>query len=176
MLHGETNRLQAICQGAAGEREERTAFAYVWCMLERLLLVTVIGATCVPATACDTSEAASSLPAPARRDAGLADAGPSADAHISDAGVDAGMPDAAVRRRRPPLDAGVDAGISDAGVSDAAVIDAPIADAGLTDAATIDAPPLSDAAAADAPPADGGHDYLRDSGEAPGLYDARILM
>jgi len=90
-------------------------------MFERLLLVTVIGATCVPVAACDTSEAAPSLPAPAPRDAGLADAGPSADAPIADAGTDAGV---------------------DAGVSDARVIDAPIADAGAGDAATIDAPPV----------------------------------
>lgn len=152
-------------------------------MLERLLLATVIAATSLPAAACDPSEAAPLLPTPARRDGGPGlipdagvpvDAGATADARA----IDAGLPDAGVRRRRPAPRVLIDAGVSDAGVpSDAAVADAPPADAGVLDGPLVDA--AGDAKVLDppvdaAPPVD-AIDVLRDSGEAPPLYDARIL-
>lgn len=183
------------CRGCATARvrpEQRTTFATARGMVRRLLLSAVIAATSLPAAACDTSEAAPGLPQPARRDAGLPDAGtvdatPPTDAG-SDAGPsvdagpgrDAGLPDAGVRRRRPPrVDAGLadagmpDGGASDGGVSDAAIMDAPGMDAAAPDAGPGDArvldPPI------DARPPTDAHDVLRDSGEAPPLYDARIV-
>lgn len=184
-----------MCHGLASVREKRTGFATATGMFERLLFAGVIAATSGIAVGCDISEAAPTLPVPARRDAGLADAGTSVDAQIVDAaidasvdasvdaaidaGVDASMPDAGGRRRRP-RDAGVDAGVVDAGVidadvADAAVIDAPEPDAAPADAAVVDAPTQLDAAIVDAPAWD-ARDVLRDASEAPPLYDARILM
>jgi hypothetical protein len=172
---------------SAGPREKRTTFATGKSMFRRLLLLAMIAATGLPGTACDASEAAPILPQPARRDAGLADAGtvdatPPVDAP-TDAGVavdaglrrDAGLPDAGVRRRRPPR---IDAGVPDAGLTDGGLADAPVMDAPTTDAAAPDAGP-GDARVLDPPidarPPTDARDILRDSGEAPPLYDARIL-
>jgi ribonuclease E len=155
-------------------------------MLDRLWLYVALAATSTPGLACDVSEAAPSLPAPARRDAGTAADAGVVDAPATDASMDAAPPRDAgadarplidggvrVRRPRPPRDAGmVDAGVPpvDAGAPsvDAAVADAAMADAGLADAA------IADAAIVDAREPD-AHDILRDSGEAPPLNDASIL-
>jgi hypothetical protein len=149
-------------------------------MLERLWLsVALASATSLSGLACDVSEAAPSLPAPAKRDAGVPTDAAVIDAAALDAGIDATTPgdasvdaqppliDGGVRRRRPrpPRDAGV---VIDAGV--------PPVDAGAppVDAAVIDAPLLPDAAIVDGPPLD-ARDILRDSGEAPPINDASIL-
>jgi hypothetical protein len=148
-------------------------------MLDRLWLSVAFAATTsLCQLACDVSEAAPSLPAPAKRDAGPADAAV-IDAVVLDASLDAaagpldagidGLPpliDGGVRRRRPrpPRDAGV---IVDAAPPiDAAPppVDAAVMDAALpTDARIIDQPVID------------ARDILHDSGEAPPLYDASIL-
>jgi len=95
-------------------------------MLERLLLPAVIAATSLPASACRASEAAESLPAPVKRDAGVVDA----------AVLDAIPTDAAV----------IDAPAIDAATIDAAIIDAALPrDAQLLLRDGSEAPPLYDA-------------------------------
>jgi hypothetical protein len=158
-------------------------------MLERVWLsVAFAAATSVSGLACDVSEAGPSLPAPAKRDAGMPTDAAVVDAATLDASSDAGgdappprdagvdarpLIDGGVRRRtRPPRDAGV---VVDAG---APTVDAgaPTVDAGAppADAAVMDAPLLPDAATVDGRELD-AHDILRDSGEAPPLNDASIL-
>src|SRR5262245_8766743 len=106
----------------AGDREGRTAFATGKGMFERVLLAATIATASASLVACDTSEAAPSLPTPVGRDAG---------------------PDAGVRRRRPPRVIPVDAAVPDAGApTDAAVPDAGPIDAAVLDAAAIDAAAL----------------------------------
>src|SRR6266545_2461743 len=138
-------------------------------MLDRLWLTVAFAATAsVSGLACDVSEAAPSLPEPARRDAGTTTDAALIDATALDAGVDTRpLIDGGVRGRRPrsPRDAGV---VVDAGT--------PPIDAGAppVDAAVMDAPSLPDAAIVDGREPD-AHDILRDSGEAPPLNDASVL-